>query len=149
MNRWVLRCNPASKTVERLKIDWAPVQKYFSSSDRNASFEGIALSPTKIFVANERKWGRLITVDRSSLKVVDSFVVRPAGSRSVDVHYSDLCWFEGALLFSSGKVGLCSKWILPPIEFWLSMIFENSRPARRPPTSGILLCRNHGRAGGR
>src|SRR5205823_11093161 len=86
MNRWVLRCNPAAKIVERLKIDWSPVQKYFSSSDRNASFEGIALSPTKIFLANERKWGRIITVDRSSLKVIDSFVVRPAGSRSVDVH---------------------------------------------------------------
>jgi hypothetical protein len=29
--------------------------------------------------------------------VVDDFVARPAGSRGEDVHYSDLCFFDGAL----------------------------------------------------
>src|SRR5882762_2820162 len=41
-NRWVLRYDPASEEVERLDIDWTPVKKFFSS-DRNASFEGIAI----------------------------------------------------------------------------------------------------------
>jgi Esterase-like activity of phytase len=96
-NRWVLRWSPQTKKIERLNIDWSPVMKYFSATDLNASFEGIAVSPTRIYLANERKEGRIIVVDSSSLTIVDSFVVRPAGVRSFDVHYSDLCWFEGAL----------------------------------------------------
>ena len=96
-NRWVLRWSPQTKRIERLHIDWSPVQKYFSAIDLNASFEGIAVSPTRIYLANERKEGRIIAVDSSSLMVVDSFVVRPAGVRGFDAHYSDLCWFEGAL----------------------------------------------------
>src|SRR5262249_51467286 len=29
-NRWILRCDPRSHSVERLPIDWTPVQKYFN-----------------------------------------------------------------------------------------------------------------------
>ncbi|MBU6401975.1 MAG: esterase-like activity of phytase family protein, partial [Verrucomicrobia bacterium] len=74
-NRWILRFDPKTQAVERLDIDWAPVQKYFSS-DRNASFEGIAIHDGKLYVANERKRGRLIVVDLATLKVLDHFVVR-------------------------------------------------------------------------
>src|SRR5438552_12482391 len=34
-NRWILRCDPRSDRVERLNIDWSPVQKYFSAADSN------------------------------------------------------------------------------------------------------------------
>ena len=46
---------------------------------------------------NERKLGRIIVVDLATLKVEDDFTIRPAGSFALDIHYSDLCWFEGAL----------------------------------------------------
>jgi hypothetical protein len=45
------------KTVERLNVDWSPVEKYFSS-DRNAAWEGIAIHGSTMYVANERKKGR-------------------------------------------------------------------------------------------
>jgi hypothetical protein len=96
-NRWILRCDPAAQNVERLRINWSPVQKYFSQSDRNASFEGIAVGSGRLYVANERDQGRIIVVDLASLEVIDDFLVRPKGSSAGDVHYSDLCWFDGAL----------------------------------------------------
>lgn len=120
-NRWILRDDPAKGTVERLPIDWSPVQRYFSPTDRNASFEGVAVAGNRLFVANERSLGRLIVVNLRTMKVVDSFVVRPAhpdpvwgvqnlleeaagvlvgkklSNNTWDVHYSDLCWYQGAL----------------------------------------------------
>lgn len=95
-NRWILRWDPNTKTVERLNIDWSPVEKYFSS-DRNAAWEGIALHGSTLYVANERKKGRLIAVDLATLKVIDSFAVRSSHSLWYEPHYSDLCWFDGAL----------------------------------------------------
>jgi hypothetical protein len=95
-NRWILRWDPASKTVEKLPIDWSPVEKYFSS-DRNAAWEGIAVHGSTLYVANERKKGRLIAVDLNTLKVTDSFSVRASHSLWYEPHYSDLCWFDGAL----------------------------------------------------
>jgi hypothetical protein len=95
-NRWILRFDPKTQTVERLNIDWSPVQKYFSE-DRNASFEGIAVHDGKLYVANERKRGRLIVVNLATLQIVDHFVVQPHGLQDRDVHYSDLSWFDGAL----------------------------------------------------
>ena len=95
-NRWILRWDPITKTVERLNIDWSPVDKYFSS-DRNAAWEGIAIHGSTLYVANERKKGRLIVVDLNTLKVTDSFVVRASHSIWYEPHYSDLCWFDGAL----------------------------------------------------
>jgi hypothetical protein len=95
-DRWILRFDPRQRSVERLPIDWSPVKKYFSS-DPNASFEGIAIGPGRLYVANERQWGRIIAVDRASWKVIDDFSVHPRGSNARDVHYTDLCWCEGAL----------------------------------------------------
>lgn len=105
-NRWILRFEPKTHHVERLAIDWSPVHKYFSK-DRNASFEGIAIGGHRLYVANERELGRIIVVDLKTLKIVDHFVARPANSEARDVHYSDLCWFDGhlyALLRESGVV---------------------------------------------
>ena len=96
-NRWILRCDPRSNTVERLKIDWTPVQKYFSPVDRNASFEGIAIGDGKLYVANERQRGRIIVVDLAALKVVDDFEVRSSVASLWGPQYSDLCWFPGEL----------------------------------------------------
>ena len=66
-NRWILRWDPRTKTVERLDIDWTPVEKYFSS-DRNAAWEGIAIHGQTLYVANERKKGRIIAVDLNTLE---------------------------------------------------------------------------------
>jgi uncharacterized protein YjiK len=96
-NRWIMRCDPVQGLVERLPIDWTPVKRYFDPADPNASFEGVAVSPDKLYVANERQMGRIIAVDRASLKVVDDFAVRPSTSNARDVHYSDLSWFDGVL----------------------------------------------------
>jgi hypothetical protein len=96
-NRWVLRCNPAKGTVERLPIDWTPVRKYFDSFDRNASFEGITLADGRLYVANERQMGRIIVVDLKTLRVIDDFAPRPKGSHARDIHYSDLSWYDGVL----------------------------------------------------
>jgi len=95
-NRWILRWDPQTKKVERLNVDWSPVEKYFSS-DRNAAWEGIAIHDSTMYVANERKKGRLIVVDLNTLKVTDSFKLPASHSIWYEPHYSDLCWFEGAL----------------------------------------------------
>jgi uncharacterized protein YjiK len=95
-DRWILRWDSDRLTVERLAIDWSPVARYFSK-DPNASFEGVAVGGNRLFVANERQLGRLIVVDLDSLKVIDHFVASPFGKAARDVHYSDLCWFDGAL----------------------------------------------------
>lgn len=96
-DRWVLRCDPVKGAVERLAIDWTPVRKYFDSGDPNASFEGIAAGQGRLYVANERQMGRIIVVDLASLRILDDFSVRPKGSNARDVHYSDLCFFDGVL----------------------------------------------------
>ncbi len=96
-NRWILRFDPKTQKIERLNIDWSPVQRYFHPTDRNASFEGIAIGQGRLYVANERQSGRLIVVDLKTLKVVADFSVRPGGTLARDIHYSDLCWFENAL----------------------------------------------------
>lgn len=94
-NRWVFRFDPATTKVERLEIDWTPVQKYFSS-DQNASFEGIAVGGGKLWLANERERARVIEVDLDTLKVVGDFAPEPSFWALV-THYSDICWFEGHL----------------------------------------------------
>jgi hypothetical protein len=96
-DRWILRCDPRSRRVERLNIDWSPVRKYFSRSDRNASFEGLAISRDRLYVANERDQARLIVVDLEALKVVDDFEVRSSVPSIWGPHYSDLCCFRGEL----------------------------------------------------
>ena len=96
-NRWILRFDPLAKKVERLAIDWSSVQNFFHPTDRNASFEGIAIGDGKLYVANERQQGRIIEVDLATGKILDDFVVRPSTSNARDIHYSDLSWFDGAL----------------------------------------------------
>ena len=96
-DRWILRCDPQTHRVERLNIDWSSVEKYFSKSDRNASFEGIAIDGRRLYVANERDQGRIIVVDLASLKVVDEFEVRSSVVSLWGPHYADLCWFRGEL----------------------------------------------------
>lgn len=96
-NRWILRADPKTKTIERLNIDWSPVRKYFNALDRNAAFEGVAIGEGRLYVANERLRGRIIVVDLQSLKVIDDFLVQPRGSNARDVDYSDLSWFENSL----------------------------------------------------
>jgi glutamine cyclotransferase len=73
------------------------MEKYFHPKDRNASFEGIAIGDGKLFVANERQEGRIIVLDLKTLKILDDFTVRPTKTKMQDIHYSDLCWFDGAL----------------------------------------------------
>jgi hypothetical protein len=94
--RWILRCDPQGGAVERLVIDWSPVQKYFGQ-DLNASFEGIAIGNGKLYVANERSAPVIIVVDLAALKVIDHFVVVPQKPNAFGTQYSDLCWFEGHL----------------------------------------------------
>jgi uncharacterized protein YjiK len=94
-NRWIFRWDPATKKVERLEIDWAPVRQYFSGSD-NASFEGIAVGGGRLWLANERDRARIIEVDLQTLKIVGDFAAQPS-AWSFILHYSDLSWFKGHL----------------------------------------------------
>ncbi len=96
-DRWILRWDPKTKKVERLQIDWTPVQKYFDPKDRNASFEGIAVGDGKLFIANERQQARLIVVDLATLKIVDDFTVSPSHPIIFGLQYSDLSWFNHEL----------------------------------------------------
>lgn len=97
LNRWVLRCDPTTGQLERLPIDWKPVEKWFSA-DLNASWEGIAAGTNgRLYLANERSVGRIVVVDLATLKVIDDFQVAPLGRPARDIHYSDLCWFEREL----------------------------------------------------
>ncbi len=97
-NRWIMRCNPVTGYVEQLPIDWKPVQHLFSKSDRNASFEGVAIGDGKLYVANERSEPAIIVVDLQTLKVLEQFVVSPRTSSLLGLlHYSDLSWFQGKL----------------------------------------------------
>lgn len=95
--RWVLRLDAGSNRVERLEIDWEPAEKWFSDSERNASFEGIAVGRDRLYVANERSAPVLITVDLRTMRVVETFQARPHKASLLGLHYSDLCWFEDRL----------------------------------------------------
>ncbi len=95
-DRWIMRCEPKTGAVELLEIDWSSVSHWFST-DKNASFEGIAIDGNRLWVANERNIGRIILVDLASLKVVEDFQVAPVGNSDEDIHYSDLCFFDGFL----------------------------------------------------
>jgi uncharacterized protein YjiK len=95
--RTIFRCDANGETVERLKIDWTPVQRYFSSTDRNASFEGIAWGGGRLYVANERATPVISVVDPASLKVIGHFQVYPQTVSLLGTHYSDLSWHGGRL----------------------------------------------------
>lgn len=95
--RQIYRFDPISRRCEVLPIDWARVSKFFDKSDSNASFEGVAVGGSTLYVANERKVGRIISVDLESLRVTGHFQVTPQDRPAADVHYSDLSWFAGEL----------------------------------------------------
>jgi hypothetical protein len=96
-DRWILRFDPRSNSVERLNIDWTSVRRHFYALDPNASLEGVAFGGGRLYVANERQAGRIIVVDPKTWKVLDDFSVRLANSQALDTHYSDLCWFDESL----------------------------------------------------
>ncbi|MCP5006566.1 MAG: esterase-like activity of phytase family protein [Planctomycetes bacterium] len=96
-HRWIFKVNSNVKRLKRLKIDWSPVTKYFNPTDKNASFEGVAVSHKHLFVINERDRARIIVVDLASLKVLDHFTVYSTMHPSLFVHYSGLSWFDGKL----------------------------------------------------
>ena len=96
-NRWILRFDPATQKIERLEISWKPVKKYFDTHNHNASFEGVAVGPDRLYVANERSQGRIIVVDLATLRVVDDFTTGSRRWHAKDVHYSDLSWQGGHL----------------------------------------------------
>jgi uncharacterized protein YjiK len=95
-HRAVFRSSPDGKKVSALRMDWAPVKHYFSR-DSNASFEGIAIHGGTLYLANEREKARIIVVDLSSLKVLDSFFVDSDGFAFGGPHYSDLAFSDGHL----------------------------------------------------
>ncbi len=95
--RWIFRCESDGSGVIRLDIDWTPVKRWFSPTDGNAAWEGIAVGNGRLYLANERSIGRIVVVDLIDMKVIDDFQVAPAGKAARDVHYSDLCWWKGDL----------------------------------------------------
>ncbi len=96
-SRWILRQRKPHGPLERLPIDWSSESRWLSPTDRNASWEGIAVSGERLWVANERSSGRIFEIDLKTLAVIGSFRVAPPGSTAEDIHYTDLCWFEGQL----------------------------------------------------
>ena len=97
VDRWILRCDPATTNISRLLIEWSLAERFFSPKDANASFEGIAVGNGKLYVANERSAPRILVVDLKTLRLIDNFVIQPATFVWGELHYSDLSWFEGAL----------------------------------------------------
>jgi hypothetical protein len=95
--RWILRCAPSGDRAERLDIDWTPVEHLFSRTTRNASFEGIAIGGSRLFLANERSQAAIIVIDLHTLTVVTHFAPRPAGLWLWEPHYSDLSWHNDIL----------------------------------------------------
>jgi hypothetical protein len=93
--RVIFKSSPQGK-VDALNIDWAPVRQYFGP-DLNASFEGIAMSGDRLYVANERSAPRIIVVDLRSFKVVDSFFVDSDGFAFGGPHYTDLSFADSHL----------------------------------------------------
>ena len=95
--RCVLRFDPSTGMVEALEIDWAPVKMFFSKLDNNASFEGIAVSGDRLYLANERSDPVIVVVDLPTRKVVDHFVVHPRTHNLLGMHYSGLAAHDGRL----------------------------------------------------
>ena len=94
--RVVFKSSPDGKSVEVLTFDFSPVKQFFST-DPNASFEGIAVSENRLYLANERSSARIIVIDLPSRKVVDSFFVDSPGFAFGGPHYSDLAFADGHL----------------------------------------------------
>lgn len=100
-SRWILKQSAPGKPLERLPIDWSPASRWFSKTDRNASFEGVAVGDRFLYVANERDTGRILEVDRKTLRVVSDFQPRPP-EPPVTTSTTPTC------AGSTGNSGLCA-----------------------------------------
>ncbi len=94
--RRVLRFTARGK-MDRVSLDFSQIQQYFSEHEVNASFEGIAIGPTSIFLANERSRGRLFEWDLRTGRLLHDFLSRTGTSVWPDAHYSGLDWHDGKL----------------------------------------------------
>lgn len=95
--RLVLRITPGTNTIEPMSLDWSSVAKRFSQTDRNASFEGIAVGGGRLYLANERSPPLILAFDLESGQLLTSWVAEPAERGLGPLHYSDLSWGEGRL----------------------------------------------------
>ena len=94
--RRVLRFT-ARGLIDSLPINLDSVASYFSETNVNASFEGIAIGGGKLYLANERSKGRLIELDLATGQTLGSFECRTGTSIWPDPHYSGLDWHNGRL----------------------------------------------------
>jgi hypothetical protein len=100
--RWILKQSAPGKPLERLSIDWSPASRWFSKTDRNASFEGVAVGDRFLYVANERDTGRIFEIDRT-LQGISS------GSRPVEhvahLNIENVCRIKGIAEFFFDRKG--------------------------------------------
>lgn len=88
---WSLQGQPAE-----LKLDFGSSTQYFSRN-LNASFEGIAVSPHRLYLANEREMPRIIVLDLKTGAWIEDFLIQPAGFALGGSQYSDLDYVDGHL----------------------------------------------------
>lgn len=94
--RRVLRFSSQGQ-LDSIPIDLTSVAEYFSKTDSNASFEGIAIGDGHLYLANERSRGRLIEFDLETGALLSNFVCQTGTSIWPDTHYSGLDWYKGKL----------------------------------------------------
>jgi hypothetical protein len=99
--RRLIEFDPRSNVSREIKIDWSEVERYFSRSDTNASFEGVTLNSKSFFIANERNRGRIIEIDRETLAVKKHSLVGVDGTPEFLLHYSGLAWHGDSLFVLS------------------------------------------------
>jgi hypothetical protein len=95
--RLVLRLTPGADDVEPLDLDWSRVANRLSTTDLNASFEGIAAGGGRLHLANERKPPLILVLDLETRQLLESWAIEPQARGLGPVHYSDLSWREGRL----------------------------------------------------
>jgi uncharacterized protein YjiK len=94
--RRVLRFSSQGQ-LDSIPINLDATTKFFSKTDFNASFEGIAIGDGSLYLANERSQGRLIELDLKTGELLSSFVCKTGTSFWPDTHYSGLDWHKGKL----------------------------------------------------
>jgi hypothetical protein len=103
-----------------------------------------------MYLANERKKGRLIVVDLNTLKVTDSFKLPASHSLWYEPHYSDLCWFDGALYALMREDHVILK--IDPITHLAlaeySFASDGERPRGGLSHGDSFCCGRDGRTGG-
>ena len=94
--RRVLRIVPGGR-LEAVAIDLTLASSYFSKTNRNASFEGIAVGGGSLFLANERSEGRLFEFDLQTGALKASFGCKLPLPLFPVPQYSGLDWQNGKL----------------------------------------------------